>query len=843
MADHPGGEELEALASGQVAEPERARLEAHLSGCGPCRRQLAGARADERLFAELRGRLGRRPGAGPASSPPGYELLEERHRGGQGVVHRGLQLATGRSVAVKLLSGGRLASFRERRRFEREIDLASRLQHPGIVAILDSGLADGVPYLVMDFVDGRPLDAHVAAARPDLAARLRLFSAIAEAVAHAHLHGVIHRDLKPANILVDGSGAPHVLDYGIATAAELRLRDAARVTGAGEFMGTLAYASPEQVLGDPARIDARTDVYSLGVVLYELLTGRLPYDVSSAVSAAVESITRQPPRDPRRFARHVDAELASIVLAALEKDPARRYPTVDALARDVAHYLAGEPLEVRGRSVGYVLRKGLRRHRVAVAVAAALLATVGGAAWVVVSEHLDAREQGERAALVREVFQEVLAAARPERMGADVRLLEVLQLASQRIDSELADAPDVQAAIQLTIGDTYRRLFLLPEAERHLRQALERFRCVDDDRRLRVAECLALLGTVLAQRGSPEAVEVQEEALKLRANALEPGHPLLAASRRDLGLALQSQLPPEPGRAEEHLQAALADFRARLGPDHPDVAEIELRLLWTREASDAELEAGCRRALEVFGRHPGEEPRLIETLNGFSCLLREWGRLDEAEEVLKRSIALSDRLYGAERSAEMLARYAELQVERGDMETAESLFARSLVEELEQWARRRPADGPRLHALAARLRRADPALGEPPYAQAFAELRSFHGDGSFELASQMNDLARVLRGRGRCAAAEDVLEQALRIHCRAYGADCPVRVDSLSLTADCLAASGQNEAAAVRLREALAVCERRGQGASSTACALRERLAATGAPLLSGALTAEEGPE
>ena len=358
-------ETLDRVAAGDTVRI--GEVEGHLAACDSCRSRLALARRDARLSAELRAANSN----GTAGSIDGYEILGELQRGGQGVVHRALQLGTRREVALKVLTE---VTARDRHRFEREIGLVCRLRHPSIVTIFDSGVADGRAYYAMELVDGERLDRFVRERGVARRERLELFVQIADAVAYAHRCGVIHRDLKPDNILVDSGGRPHLLDFGIATALEGGLR----ITATGEFMGTLAYASPEQVLGEAPIVDLRTDVYSLGVVLYELVTGRLPHELSSNVNEAIGTISRGRPLDPRGVAPDVDSELRAILLCALAREPAERYASADALASDVRRWLSGESPAAGRTNVWRALRKQLRRHRLAIAGMTLLVAGAGG---------------------------------------------------------------------------------------------------------------------------------------------------------------------------------------------------------------------------------------------------------------------------------------------------------------------------------------------------------------------------------------------------------------------------------------------------------------------------------
>jgi len=268
-------DQIGALVSGSSPPEERARAESHIEECAECRERVdQGREALETRTAIVEEEP---PQSGAGENVEGYQVLSEISRGGQGVVYKAVQTATHRTVALKVLREGPYATERERRRFEREIDLAAGLDHPNIVTVYESGMTEDRPYFAMQYVRGQPLDRHVREKESGVEETLRLFLKVCGAVNHAHQRGVIHRDLKPANVLIDGEGEPHVLDFGLAKAAGAALTGEGRpVTETGQFLGTLAYASPEQTKGDPGLIDIRTDVYALGVMLYEALTGEYP---------------------------------------------------------------------------------------------------------------------------------------------------------------------------------------------------------------------------------------------------------------------------------------------------------------------------------------------------------------------------------------------------------------------------------------------------------------------------------------------------------------------------------------------------------------------------------------
>ena len=322
----------------------------------------------------------------------GYKLIEEIGRGGMGVVYRALQVSTKRVVALKVMLGGPFASEIARKRFRREVELAARLQHPAIVRVLEGGDVAGQPYYAMDYVAGRRLNRYLAASQPDVRTMLSLFMRLCQVVEYAHQRGVINRDLKPANVLIDEEGNPHILDFGLAKATDQAKTDGAlstRVSLPGQVMGTLSYLSPEQASGIPEQIDAHTDVYALGTMLFEALTGSLPLDTTGRASEVIQRIVETTPTRPSSLSNRVDGELETIMLKALEKEQTRRYQSAAEMADDIRRYLEGEPILARRPSSFYVLGKKLRKHRLAVilSVAVVALGLIGLAAGVWRREH------------------------------------------------------------------------------------------------------------------------------------------------------------------------------------------------------------------------------------------------------------------------------------------------------------------------------------------------------------------------------------------------------------------------------------------------------------------------
>lgn len=440
----PGPDQLERLILGAgAALPGDDSLREHIDRCHDCRQQARLIRDNAAFMREFLAEVQvppscAPPGSGgpvavtenlPGSSPesadvvgprdsfPGYRLVREIARGGQGTVYEGVQIETRRRVAIKMIEAGLVSgssparggspgpgngsgarAARARRRIERESEIAAALRHPNIVTIYDSAaLADGRYALAMEFVDGvtldewsRRIDAAAggdrASQREALRTKLRAIATVCDAVQYAHQNGVIHRDLKPANVLVGDDGFARVVDFGIArriapepggaAGDPSRSGRAAGVTRVGEFAGTLAYASPEQVSGDPTGVDTRSDVYSLGVILYEALAARRPYQTECSLTDAIANITRADP-DPLRTVQPGDLpagnELETIVRKALAKDRAHRYQTAGALKSDIENWLAGRAIDAKRESALYVLRKTAQRYRGAFAAGAALL--------------------------------------------------------------------------------------------------------------------------------------------------------------------------------------------------------------------------------------------------------------------------------------------------------------------------------------------------------------------------------------------------------------------------------------------------------------------------------------
>lgn len=381
----PSAEALDAFAAPEwkaSAEPRETEIGTHVEQCDACAEWVRNAKFEREFAAAASARAFARDLTEPTLPElPGYEIVREVSRGGQGIVFEAIQVRTRRRVALKILRQDHGLRRSQRARFEREIEIAAALHHPGIVAVYDSiALPRGRHALVLEFVEGRSLDQLVAECsrdRPHLKRCVELLAKVCEAIHYAHQRGVIHRDLKPSNILVDAAENPRILDFGVACWFGASAGEPARITLTGEFAGTLAYAAPEQVAGDRGAPDLRSDLYAIGVMLYQASVGELPYDVRGSLDTVIRNIAGTAPARPARG--KLDEDLWIIVCKALAKEPDRRYQSGDAMASDLRRYLRGETIEARRDSRLYVLRKSLLRHRYA---AAGVVVGMAGLAFV-----------------------------------------------------------------------------------------------------------------------------------------------------------------------------------------------------------------------------------------------------------------------------------------------------------------------------------------------------------------------------------------------------------------------------------------------------------------------------
>jgi len=601
----------------------------------------------------------------PAGTQVGaYQVLDELGRGGMAVVYRAERVDGGfaQQVALKLIKrGADTDDVLDRFRLERQIHAS--LAHPGIARLHDGGAApDGRPFFAMELVEGERIDRYCATHGLGLDARVDFCIQVARAVEHAHRHLVVHRDLKPSNILVTKAREIKLLDFGIAKLLGDAAGAPAAQTVTAQRMLTPQYASPEQVRGGP--ITTASDVYQLGLLLFELLTGRAaqPLDgltPSEAERAIAEAPAARPSAvaaaDPhcRAWARALRGEIDTIVLKALEKEPARRYGSAEQLADDLLRYRQGLPVHARPSSIAYRAAKFLGRHRIAAAAAF-------GVATIVVSlvafynvrlatERDAARREAATSSAVAQFVADLFQSNDPNRSaGENLRARDLLDRGAVRIDTDLADQPEVQARLMTVMGDIYRQLGVYePSVQLHERAvAARRARLPPGHPEL--AESLHALGSVLYLTGRfAEARPLLEEALRIREAAFGPEREEVADSLDRLGML--SRRLNEHDAARDLTERALAIRERVHGPTHQRVGQTlnNLGLVYQSRGEYALAQARYERALAVHeANHGPDHPLVGTTLGNLAEVKRISGDHDGAQPLLARSLAITAKTLG-----------------------------------------------------------------------------------------------------------------------------------------------------------------------------------------------------
>lgn len=762
----------------------------------------------------------RRPASAPAIPLiPGYEVHEEVHRGGQGVVFRAVQKSTKRDVAIKVLREGPLAAESERARFQREVEILATLNHPNIVTIHDSGSIDGCHYLVMDYVAGSSLDAFIDALATgdaitdrvapvqDIRATLRLFLTICQAVNAAHLRGVIHRDIKPSNIRVDPAGRPHVLDFGLAKLSDIHpaVASVADVSIVGQFIGSLPWCSPEQAEGRPDKIDMRSDVYSLGVVLYRILTGHLPHDSTGTTREILDRILREPPPSPRHQNSALDDDISTVVLKCLDKDPNRRYQTAGQLADDVERYLRGEAIEAKRDSGWYVLKKTLQRYRVrtAIVIGFVLLVTASAIALGVLYRQQEVQrkraEQAEqlaehrladvttalgkanvetrKAEITSKFLRDMLAAADPNTaQGKAVTVGEILDAASGRVAVDLASDPLVAASVHATIGRTYLSLGRAEAAERSYRAALDIFApLLPPDHGDLLAAKNGLATAMEDQSRYEEAETLYRETLALAQDGHGPESELAIELLHNLANLLRKK--GKHVEAQSLLEEALDRSRRVLGEE--DSATLTTRKIlagtWQDLGDYAAAEAEYRDILAIQRRTLGDRaPLTIGTMNYLAMLLKARGKLEEAAPLYDELNRLTREVLGPDHpdTLRQMNSYGRLLHARGKLVEAEAI----LREAREGMTRRLGEDHfdtivttNNLSLLLSEQGRL--AEAEPLARRALERGRALLGDDHPDTLIWMNNFANLFARQGKNAEAEELYRQVIDVRRRVLGAE------------------------------------------------------------------------
>ncbi len=632
----------------------------------------------------------------PASPIGPYRIVREIGHGGMGIVYLAERADAQyeKRVALKLLRGWSGGDEHRVRRFREERQILAALDHPDIARLLDGGMtADGLPWFAMEYVEGVPIDRYCDERRLSIESRLGLFCRVCAAVQYAHRNLVVHRDLKPGNILVTPDGQVKLLDFGI---AKLLGPDqdsvAASLTATGERLMTPRYASPEQIHGYPT--STASDVYALGVLLYELLTGRYPYRPRSREpQEVVRAILEQDPARPSsavgsgaRLARRLRGDLDTIVLTAMQKDGARRYGSVEQLEADVQRHLAGLPVTARPDSRLYRTQKFVRRHRVAVAVAAAVALIVVGFAAVSLAQSVRIRNQAARIAVERDRAEQVsqflagLFRTPDPFAGGTARLSarEILDSGAARVNRELASQPETRAQMMLEMGRAYFGLGAWDRARRLVETSLA-IRHRSSARPTEMAQTLDFLGVVLLEQGDLEGAErAYRDALALRRQVFGARHRDVARTLNGLARALLAagRFPAADSTARE----AVAIDEALGGANALDLAESVDGVAHAADGrSDfTDAETLYRRVLALRRQAlPEDHPDVARSVLNLAAALGEVGPMVVADSLFAYGLVIERRMLGSDHPevASDEARYARLLHRRGSDAQAADLYA------------------------------------------------------------------------------------------------------------------------------------------------------------------------
>jgi serine/threonine protein kinase/tetratricopeptide (TPR) repeat protein len=727
-----------------LKQPTAAERAAYLEqACGPdanLRNQIEGLLAEhEKLGSYLESPVAQEAtidqprvaeGAGTRIGP--YRLLEQIGEGGFGIVFMAEQTEpVRRKVALKILKPG-MDTRQVIARFEAERQALAIMDHPHIAKVYDGGVTQsGRPYFVMDLVRGVPITDYCDQNHLTPRQRLELFIPVCQAVQHAHQKGIIHRDLKPSNVLVsrhDTTPIAKVIDFGVAKAMGQELTDKTLFTAFAQMVGTPLYMSPEQAGMSDLDVDTRSDIYSLGVLLYELLTGTTPLTKERFKRAAYDEIRRiireeEPPRPSTRLSQSKDSlvsisaqrhtepvklrkllrgELDWIVMKSLEKDRGRRYETANGLAMDLQRFLADEPVQACPPSAGYRLRKFARRYRVALTtvtvVGLALVAGTAVSTWQAVratraqAEASRQRDAATKAAnqekLANTLLTDLLGAAVPEENARDKKVSaeELFHQAVQKVirHPKFQEDPEVEANLRLTIGNTYYQLGMYRDAESYLRQAVElRTRTLGGEHLDTLAAEEVLVDLIsYGLRRPVEAEPLSKRIWEARRRILGPDHPDTLESLDTFASTLGNQNRLDEAEA---LSRQCWEARARtLKRDHEKtlISQNNLGVILLNQGRWPEAEPLLRECLEIRRRVSGmQHVETLAVMNNLALLLFLLGEFDEAEKLLHEALGVVPRSHGEEHPASLHLHHmlARVLLDKGLPDQAETYAREALT--------------------------------------------------------------------------------------------------------------------------------------------------------------------
>ena len=760
-----------------------------------------------------------------------YRLLYELGRGGQGVVHLAHDPRLGRRVALKVLSGLAAISPDRRARFVREATVASRLDHPAICTVYETGIADGLPYIAMRFVEGETLAESIAKARDgdgslqlgsastSGSARARdravvmLIEEVARAAHVAHEAGVLHRDLKPGNVIVTPEGRPVILDFGLARFEE----EGATLTRSGEVLGTPAYMAPEQLRAERRAVDRRADVWALGVTLQEALTLRRPFEAPTR-EALVYAVLQGEPDDPRGRRPDLPRDLRTVLQTTLEKDPRRRYHTALDLAEDLRRFLDSEPIAARPPSTGYRLRKFCSRHKAPVAgTLAVVLALVAG--MIGTSLQASRAKRAESAALRREgiahevaaVLQRILASADPsQHKGKDYTVREALDEAAADLETHGIDDPAVELPVRMTLGRSYLALGLYDEAEPHVEQAVELARTTEECTEEEIGEAIAQLGYLRHEQGRYDDAEplLREGLDHLRrahgdvhenvvAGLTGLGSCLWRAGRRDEGRACIEEAVALGRQLEGDVRAELLHALNEASFQHYQLGELE------------PSRAGMREALALASELHGEDHLMTAKLHSnLGAVLVDLGVLDEAERHVRAALEVRRERLEADHPdvASTMLILAQLLGKRGQGTESVALYREIVAIDVARFGPDHPYVAFDLGHLGDELRQlgcVDEAIRVQRACLAIQAAAASGPDDPGVLAARHN-LALTLKASGEFAVAEELFRQVLAARQRDPNVGARILLKTRANLARLVHQRGRLDEAELRLRDTLA---------------------------------------
>lgn len=745
-----------------------------------------------------------------------YKLIRRLGEGGMGQVWLAEQTApVQRQVAIKLIKVG-LYDAELLQRFRAERQSLAMMDHPAIAKVFDAGATrDGQPYFVMEYVAGVPITAYCDDKHLTIKQRLELFIKVCEGVQHAHQKAIIHRDLKPANILVtevDGKPVPRIIDFGLAKAVGPQAGGETLMTQVGGFVGTPGYMSPEQADSSVQDVDTRTNVYSLGVVLYVLLTGDEPFDSSRWKKQPLHEVLRQlrevdPPSPSTKVRTETQAsrtnsamrgvqlkqlehllhgDLDWITMKALEKDRSRRYSTPTELSADIARYLANEPIVARPASQAYRLQKYVRRHRVGVAVAAGLVLLLAGFAVMqavqvrrVTLERDRAARERDRANRITDFMLQIFKVSDPsEARGNSITARELLDKSSTDIDTGLANDPELQAQMLQAMGEVYSGLGLRSRAETLLTRAVDiRRRALGPDNPDTLDSMSRLSWTFYLEGRYPDAEKLQRETLAAQQRVLGNDDAMTDQSIAQLADTLE-----EEGRypEAEQLDRELLEIDRRFHPQDSRSLMLATRNLgWTLslEGHYGEAEKLLRQALDLYQRNLGaDHPETLKTAAQLGQVLKDERHLREAEELLRQTIDIERRVLGPEHpsTTESIDTLATTLLEAGRYAEAEPLYRQALEIQLRTLGPDHRSVLATITSLGNVLMRENRfADAEKLFRQALETERRVLGPEHPNTLQTMVNLGNALMEEGHYSEAEKVYLEALHGEQRALGPEHP----------------------------------------------------------------------